>query len=818
MSVLPRSIRLKLDEVRETLRGYLWLQCLLMIACWFVLVFWLGAAIDYLPVRIGSSESPRWVRVGLLFLMAGGILWILLGWLLPRWMARIRDRSLALLIERNYPRFTNELVTAVELSEWEAQVADPVAHASMLERVYAKADSAIQQIETQSLFNWRPIRILRLLVIAGLVVTGIAASLQWSWFSLWSQRLFALSDQPWPRQASLKADWVQMPIPAFTGQLSAENLRLDFRDGTAHVPSGATLLLQVSADAAATKVPEVCTLYYRTDDGTRGRANLRRIGSPVGGWQHFNLDGPPLDGVNSNLTMDVIGLDARLRNLQLKVVDPIVIADLQLALVYPKYLMDSLSVRAERESLPYRAGLKIQEGTECTLVGRCNADLQEVQFVLRPIAGADSSQAPEVQKAITEKDTFRISMGSLRESQLVEIRLLDRFGLSSDQVMRYNLVVVPDLIPEVQSRLEGIGLAITPRAFLPVRGTVIDDHAVQDVFAEISVDETTLQPVSLKLEDQSLVGEVDFVQLAEAGAVELRAGMTVGLSIVAKDFYDLDQQPHVGRGQPVQLAVVSQDQLLVLLDRNELELRQRLEQIISELSQLNQALRDLALQLGGLEASALRSAVDRWRQAGKPIQDPSLSHTHHLALQSTLAAWQPTASVVTANLQSADHNPQDQTRASREAVVRMSVLRAQQAQLQTDKSRQELAGVSNRVEHLRLQLVHNRIDSLDRQQWLLEQVQTPLTRLLAGEYVGLEKHMSELLSATTSGKGQVQATLAAEVLDRILVKLEAIKESMMDIESFNELIDLVRGLLEEQERVLKQTEDTQKARILDLFK
>ena len=32
----------------------------------------------------------------------------------------------------------------------------------------------------------------------------------------------------------------------------------------------------------------------------------------------------------------------------------------------------------------------------------------------------------------------------------------------------------------------------------------------------------------------------------------------------------------------------------------------------------------------------------------------------------------------------------------------------------------------------------------------------------------------------------------------------------MDIESFNELIDLVRGLLEEQERVLRDTEETQK--------
>jgi hypothetical protein len=107
---------------------------------------------------------------------------------------------------------------------------------------------------------------------------------------------------------------------------------------------------------------------------------------------------------------------------------------------------------------------------------------------------------------------------------------------------------------------------------------------------------------------------------------------------------------------------------------------------------------------------------------------------------------------------------------------------------------------------------------LDRQQRLLEQVHSPLVRILAEEYVGFERQIAELQSATMAGNGQIQATRATELLDKILVGLEAIKASMMDIESFNELVDLVRGMLEEQERVLKQTEETQKARVLDLFK
>ena len=41
---------------------------------------------------------------------------------------------------------------------------------------------------------------------------------------------------------------------------------------------------------------------------------------------------------------------------------------------------------------------------------------------------------------------------------------------------------------------------------------------------------------------------------------------------------------------------------------------------------------------------------------------------------------------------------------------------------------------------------------------------------------------------------------------------------MLDIESFNEIIELVRGLLEEQDVLIQETEAAQKQRILDLLK
>ena len=156
--------------------------------------------------------------------------------------------------------------------------------------------------------------------------------------------------------------------------------------------------------------------------------------------------------------------------------------------------------------------------------------------------------------------------------------------------------------------------------------------------------------------------------------------------------------------------------------------------------------------------------------------------------------------------------------AERQAIQRLSVLKAQQSQLQADKSRQELASIVNRVENLRLQLVNNRIDSVDRQQRLLEQVEKPLIALLAGEYGELDRQIGRLQNAVTSGKGREPAELSAQSLEKIIATLEAIKASMLDIESFNEIVDLVRGLLDEQERLLKETEEAQSARVLEIFK
>ncbi len=777
---LPGPVEHKLQAIRSTLRSYVAAQTTLLVVGWLLIVFWAGALVDYLPVKAGSSETPAWLRAGMLAAMGLGGMWILVRWTLPRLLTRLQDRSLALLIERHYPEMNNELVTTVELtSKQQTEVSNPELHEAMLERVRGSVSQRIQKVEPVTLFNWQPIWASGTAVVFGLLITIITAISMPLWLGLWAQRLFTLSNVPWPRVAELRADGVQLQFPTFSGQLSADRVMLPFGDsGIVHIPAGAAALLQISANAQAKQVPEVCTLFYRSADGARGRANLRRVGSPRDGWQQFTLDGSPLDGISEDIELDVIGLDARLRDLQLRVVEPAVVTELKLALRYPRYLRDSLSSRPAEEIVAYRSGLRVPQGTELTLIGQGNCELSKVDFTQRNSAtgssqssDTNSSEPAPIQTVSPEQDQFRIELGEIRHSQLIEIRLIDKFGLSSDQILRYVITVLEDLPPEVESTLAGIGTAITPNAILPIRGTATDDNGIAQVAVELAINES--EPISLPLvvaNDGELQTDIDLEKAAAEQGFSLAPDSTLGLVVSARDYFDLDEQQHVGRGQPLQLAVVTADQLLVLLDRQELELRQRLELIIEELKQVDEVL----------------------EQLGSSFEQPTI------AVQ-----------------EEPDADKSEELRAQRR---RMAVLRAQQSQLQCDKSEQELSGVANRVENLRLQLLNNRIDSYDRQNRLREKVHDPLVNLLANEYQTLNRKLAELQTATLSDQGfeQTQASLAA--LNHVLDALESIKSNMLDIESFNEIVDLVRTLLEDQESLLNETEEQQKARILDLLK
>lgn len=796
--VLPSSIKNLLSGVRKLLRIYVGFQTLFIVICIVLLLFWIGGVVDYLPVTLGGSETPLWLRQTLAIVIAGGTLWTIFGWALPRIFARIPDRSIALLIEKHHPQLNNELITTVELHERESSDtsattfdgSQPEVHQELLVRVREAVRSKSDSIDLYRLFDWTPVWTAGLCVLVSLGVTGMAALAMPEWMSRWSERLFLLSDEPWPRMAELRADGIQIQLPPFTGQLAAQRALLSFSDGQVTVHAGSNSILQVSAKADGKTVPEVCTVFYSDDEGNRGRSNMRRIGGVTESWQQFLLDGPPLDGLNSDLSLRVLGLDARLADLQVRTSEPTLITDLNLQLTYPDYLLASLT-RSSTETIAYQNGLRIPQGTEVTLIGTASTELRQVDFVNRQTA--DTDDQIQVQTKEANGPQFSLALGTLNSTQTLEVRPLSSLGLPPDRVSTYLLTVQPDEVPTVSSQLAGIGNAITPNAILPVRGEVSDDHGLASI--EVSFASSTGQDgnattsecsVAVSIpETPELSVDIDLLTLAEQGKFSLVPGSTLGFVLKATDYFNLGETPHVGTGQTKQLAVVTADQLLVLLDRQELELRQRLDIIISELEQLNDVLDSFASNQNAESAA--------W-EGGRQLPG---SDSDRISLVSIAI-------------------PQDDEESAR--VRRMRILRAQQSVLQADKSEQELTGIGANIENLRLQLQNNRIDSYDRQARLKDKVHAPLVGLLSDRYPRFQASLAELQSAVLSEGGLEESKQAKMLLVEVLEELATIQKNMFDMEDFNEIINMVRDLIEDQDALIESTEKEQRARILDILK
>jgi len=51
-----------------------------------------------------------------------------------------------------------------------------------------------------------------------------------------------------------------------------------------------------------------------------------------------------------------------------------------------------------------------------------------------------------------------------------------------------------------------------------------------------------------------------------------------------------------------------------------------------------------------------------------------------------------------------------------------------------------------------------------------------------------------------------------------LLKMTVVLDNMLELETYNELIDLIRGLIDDQEQINEKTQQERKKQVLDLLK
>lgn len=790
---IPKPIGQKLAELRGLISRFVVSQSLIMVAIWLVAAFWVFGIIDYLPARLGAAESPHTVRVVMLVLVITVSLFLLYRFFWQLWRVRWTDSSLALLIENKHAEFQSALITTVQAAQpstiVDLKMEEHPQRAGLLQLAREQAIQQMESIDVKEMIRFRPLQIQ--LGILGVLLAGscVAGLMQPNWTYHWAKRFFTLADIPWPRLTELGLDGVEMDVPTFTGRNARQRYLVPFVDGVASVPKGQSCQLKSWASLRGKVVPEVCTVYYRDTNGNRGRANMRRV-TANNDQQSFVLDGPPLESINDTLWLSVVGGDARLSNLQLKSVDAPIVTKLLLNVTYPAYLQRSTKTIWGQESMEYRTGTRLPQGSEVRFDIQTNRPVRRCDFVI--VHSGEAKETPENQEQTIElessKSEFQLPLGSLNGNTLVELRLWDDDGICSSRVQQFVVSAIPDQTPQVDLVLQGIGTAITENAVLPVVGKIRDDYDLQAAWIETVLNENPLLKTSITVHpDGKATTDLDLKVLRDKGQLNATVGSSIGLTLAAMDYLDLTKEPHVGRASPIQLGVVTPDQLLIMLERRELAMRARLEQIIGELSQM----RDLMINMQKA-AKAKPADGEETESSDKEISDEP-------------------------------EDPSETPENAKSRQERLQLLRSQQAAAQASKSEGELRGVEKEIHQINQELINNRVDSQDRRTRLEDKIRKPMQNVLEKSWPPMDSDIRAIeksLTRTTQPAADLNQLVASAIAkdNAIISELTTILNDMTDIQDFNELLDMTREILDDQNKVLEKTKQEQKKQLLDLLK
>ncbi|MGD9634796.1 MAG: hypothetical protein AB7U97_16070, partial [Pirellulales bacterium] len=456
-----------------------------------------------------------------------------------------------------------------------------------------------------------------------------------------------------------------------------------------------------------------------------------------------------------SMTLDVRGGDDRVDGLKLEIVDRPELTGMELECVYPEYL------GREPRRLPVTGGMRIPEGTQLTLRAKSTKPLVDVCVA--------SSQNPD-EKSLNDSDqdqkSIRWEYGKLLADDVLTMAMTDADGVTSREPYRVSLAVIRDELPQVSVRLAGIGSAITPDAIVPIVGKVSDDYGIDQIWCTYQVNDGEARKRPLVHQPNGVQEQTELDAFDARGgddanaerALQLEPGKTLFLSVRAADRYNLNDTPRVGASQQFALDVVTVPQLLALLERRELELRQRFEAVHAKMTDTRNLL-----------------ARVEFASAAQPDADP-------------------------------------------ERALNRRRLRVAGALQNVTQSTHEVLGLADGFDDLYEQLVNNRIENVDLKTRLREQIGTPLRQLAEKSMHLFESQLEEVNERIADNEaGPAALADSLRLADRVLVEMQQILDRMLELESYNEVVGLLRGIIDDQEKLNERTKDQQSERIKDLF-
>jgi hypothetical protein len=509
------------------------------------------------------------------------------------------------------------------------------------------------------------------------------------------------------------------------------------------------------------QAPSKVQIRFQLPDGRRGQDYFTRVGSAVAGRDKHQAYRYVFKNVRDDLTFDVYGGDDRVTKLRLRVVDRPELVHVQLDCSFPEYL------QRDPQSLRFVRNARIPMGAKVHVRAAASKPLREARVTS---VERDYEQICSFAEVPTEEVEF--DYGVLEGDDMLLIDLQDTYGVSSSEPYRLSVSVVADEVPQVSVHLEGIGSAITPAAQIPVAGLVTDDYGLQDVWFEYSLDGGSehAQPFVGDVQQKTVIEVAerldvrDGLAAADGDRVVPVTGQKLTIGVVARDRCDIGSEPREGRSQEFQLDIVSPADLLLRIERRELAYRQRFEAIYDKVADT-------------------RGLLARIEFREEPVAEEETP--------------------------SADSQREETLRRLRLAGSRQNVTQAAD----------EVLNVAEGFSHLHDQLVNNRIDDSELKHRLKLEIADPLREISQEKMPPLELQL-DFVIANLASHDEAATSLgqAIGMTDEILADMQYVLERMRELETYNEVVALLRGIMSEQDRLNDQTKKLRKIDLRSLLK
>lgn len=397
-------------------------------------------------------------RAGLMVLCLAGIGFVIYRWLMKPLAQQIADEQLILRVEDRHPELGESVISAVYFSN----VENPAEHGASPELMQTAIKSGFEKAGTVNFADIvdAPGRNRRLGISGGitgslLLTTILMYFLAPQPLQIWANRNLMIGSMEWPKQTTLIIDGL--------------------RDGKLVVPRGDDWSPTIKVEGVE---PTVIQLDYVPEDG-RGRVTetLRKVEDR---WT------TTFKNVRQPFEFRVRGGDDRTQWIQAELVDRPSVEQITLTVTPPAYTgLSRYQTDARQKTEAVYPGSEVEieaysnkalDWANLALGGESIGSMKLEGTQTITLANEDGSQRQvELYKMTASLPASKLKSGAY------EISLMGSEGLKSKRPERFSLRLQRDRSPIVRAEMESISGMAVPGASIPVRMTVSDDFALNEV-------------------------------------------------------------------------------------------------------------------------------------------------------------------------------------------------------------------------------------------------------------------------------------------------------------------------------------------------